>query len=262
MSNPKKWSKQQEKILQKWSEEAQAYAYMHDREYKRYSTMYRNISLPCIIIGTIAGTANFSQNSFPVEYRQYVSLATGTMNLFCSLLTTTAQFLKINENMQANKESSISFSKFSRNIRVELSLPIAERSSSAREFINNCRKEMETMYENAPDISAKIAKRFGSRFKKKQFHMPSIIDLEKVDIYEDVEEAERVAQHEESKIKDAAKKMVEDRESEMVQLKDVSSGINDMLSSFRMAVDTDEKKRISKGAGKLDDIDEVADELV
>lgn len=257
------WSKQQEKILQRWSEESQAYAYMHDREFKRYSKMYRNISLPCIIIGTIAGTANFSQGAFPAQYREYVSLVTGGMNLFCSLLTTTAQFLKIPENMQAHKESSISFSKFSRNIRVELSLPIAERSVHAREFINECRKEMEQMYERAPDISLKIVRLFGSRFKKKEFHMPSIIDLEAVDIYEDIDEVQNTEKKKQIEVEEAAKKLVEDRESDMVQLKDVSSGITDMLSSFRLAAESTEQKRISKGAGKQeDDLDAVADELV
>ena len=61
-----KWVKQQELILKKWSEEAAAFRFMHDRSYKRFARLHMNFSLPVIILSTIAGTANFSTGSFPV----------------------------------------------------------------------------------------------------------------------------------------------------------------------------------------------------
>jgi hypothetical protein len=266
-----KWCKQQELILKRWSEEAQSYSYMHDRSYKHYAKLHMHFSLPVIILSTISGTANFATNSFPVAYRGYVSLATGSINLIAGIITTIAQFMKIPEMLESHRASSTDFAKFSRNIRVELSLPVQERTMSGREFINQCRLEMEQLYEKAPDINLKLVKAFGYKFKNKEFHMPAIIDLQSVDIFEDEEEQLRLAttqqqllEAEQKKIEDAAKKIVEEKKENDINLTDVNHGISDMLSSFRMAVNNDEASRaITKGAGKKEeDLDSVADEIV
>lgn len=263
-----KWCKQQELILKRWSEEAQSYSYMHDRSYKRYARLHMNFSLPVIILSTISGTANFATNSFPVAYRGYVSLATGSINLCAGIITTIAQFMKIPEMLESHRASSTDFAKFSRNIRVELSLPVQERTMCGREFINQCRMEMEQLYEKAPDINLKLVRQFGSKFRNKEFHMPAIIDLQSVDIFEDQEEQGRIhtseqqlLEAEQKKINDAAKKMVEEKEQTNIKLADVNHGISDMLSSFRMAVNSDEQVRINKGEGKTD-LDSLADEYV
>ena len=59
------WCKQQEIILKKWSEEAMAYRYMHDRSYKHFAKLHMNFSLPVIIISTIAGTPTSRQAPSP-----------------------------------------------------------------------------------------------------------------------------------------------------------------------------------------------------
>ena len=57
---------------------------------------------------------------------------------------------------------------------------------------------------------------------------------------------------------------LEQNTKDEIQLTDVNSGISDMLSSFRLAVGEDNRKKISKGAGKKieDDLDAIADEVV
>ena len=231
------WVKQQELILKKFSEECQSLAYMHDRSYKAFSRLHMNFSLPVIILSTISGTANFATNSFPAAYREYVSLATGTINLVAGIITTIAQFLKIPEMLESHRASSNDFSKLSRNIRVELSLPIQERSMSGREFVNQCRNEMENLFERAPDLSLKLIKAFGSKYKDKDFHMPSIIDLTSVEIYEDMHEANRLAEEEKQKIEDAAKKMVEDSKKTEVHASNVTAHLSDFMSNLRHATE-------------------------
>ena len=206
-----KWCKQQELILKRWSEEAQSYSYMHDRSYKRYARLHMNFSLPVIILSTISGTANFATNSFPEAYRGYVSLATGSINLCAGIITTIAQFMKIPEMLESHRASSTDFAKFSRNIRVELSLPVQERTMCGREFINQCRMEMEQLYEKAPDINLKLVRQFGSKFRNKEFHMPAIIDLQSVDIFEDQEEQGRI-HISEQQLLEAQQKKINDAE--------------------------------------------------
>jgi hypothetical protein len=231
------WCKQQEIILKKWSEEAMAYRYMHDRSYKHFARLHMNFSLPVIIISTVAGTANFATGSFPAEYREWVSIATGGLGLMASMITTIAQFLKIPEMLETHRASSTDFAKFSRNIRVELSLPVRERSTGGREFINQSRLEMEQLMEKAPDISLSLVRAFGSRFKKKEFHMPDIIDLTSVEIYDDIDEANRLAHDAEKKVQVAARRMLEEKERAQVSVSNVSESLSSFMTSLSGAVE-------------------------
>lgn len=234
-----KWVKQQELILKKWSEEAAAFRFMHDRSYKRFARLHMNFSLPVIILSTIAGTANFSTGSFPAEYREYVSLATGGINLIAGMITTIAQFMKIPEMLEAHRASSNDFAKFSRNIRVELSLPIRERTCTGREFLEKCRGEMEVLMERAPDISLSLVKSFGNKFKKKELHMPDIIDLTTVDIFEDVEELNRMKVTKEREIEMAANKLLKEKEKTQVHMGHVTSSLSSFMSNLTESVKQD-----------------------
>ena len=178
------WHPQQEIILARWSEEAASYRYMHDRAYKNFQSKNMWFSLPVIILSTIAGTANFSQGSVPVDYREYMALGTGFINLMAGLITTVSQFLKVGENLEGHRAASIDFGKLSRNIAVELSLPTNERSATGRNFLGKCRIEMERLMEKSPDISLTLIKKFGKKFNNSKFHKPNILEINSVEIFE------------------------------------------------------------------------------
>ena len=226
------WHPQQELILKKWSEEAMAYRYMHDRSYKHFASLHMYFSLPVIIISTIAGTANFATGSFPESMQQYVSLATGGLGLIASMITTVGQFMKIPEMLEQHRASSTDFAKLSRNIRIELALPIRERTCSGREFIHQCRTDMENLMERSPDIGLWLVKRFGNQFKKKEMHMPDIIDLSRVEIYEDVDEAQRLAEHSEKQIEMAAERLLREKEDTKVRVSHISDNLSNFMTGF------------------------------
>ena len=238
MSNhsQKTWHPQQELILKKWSEEASAYRFMHDRSYKKFASLHMYFSLPVIIISTIAGTANFATGSFPESLRAYVSLATGGLGLIASMITTVGQFMKIPEMLEQHRASSTDFAKFSRNIRIELALPIKERTMTGREFIQKCRAEMENLMERSPDISLSLVKQFGSRFKKKELHMPDIIDLSTVEIYEDAEEIERLQKHSNKQIELAAQRLIKQKEDTQVRVSHISDHLSNFMTDFTNSV--------------------------
>ena len=129
------WHGQQENILKKWSEIGSSYRFMHDRAFLYYEKQNFRFALPVIVISTITGTANFAQASFPESWQSYVPLFAGFLNLSAGLITTVAQFLRVSELLEGHRAASIAYSKFSRNISVELSLPVDERSCGGREFI-------------------------------------------------------------------------------------------------------------------------------
>ena len=96
-------------------------------------------ALPVIILSTITGTANFAQSSFPDSVKPYAPSFIGTLNLVAGLITTVAQFLRVSELLESHRVASLAFGKLSRNIAVELSLPIKERTASGTTFLSACR---------------------------------------------------------------------------------------------------------------------------
>lgn len=184
---PKQWHRQQEHILKKWSEIGSSYRFMHDRAYIKFQSRNLKFALPVIVISTITGTANFAQPSFPEEWQTYVPLVIGFFNLLAGLITTISQFLRVSELLEGHRAATIAYSKLSRNISVELSLPREERNNDGAEFVNNCRTELDRLIEQSPNIPMDILKNFGKKFNKKEINKPDILDITPVDIFIDEE---------------------------------------------------------------------------
>ncbi len=177
------WHTQQEIILKQWSEIGSSYRYLHDRSFIQFNNQNMGFAIPVIIISTVTGTANFAQSSFPASSQPYVPAIIGFFNLLAGLLTTIAQFLRVSELLEGHRASSLAYSKFSRNIAVELSLPINQRSMSGLEFITKCRTELDRLIEQSPNIPEPIVKKFGKRFENHKFIKPDILDIRPVEIY-------------------------------------------------------------------------------
>ncbi len=185
------WHPQQEKILKEWSEIGSSYRYLHDKAFQQYSAQNLRFALPVIIISTITGTANFAQGTFPPAWQSYVPLGIGTLNLAAGLITTIAQFLRVSELLEGHRAASISYSKFSRDISVELSLPVKERQGNGRDFVIKCRNELDRLIEQSPNIPQKIVGNFSKRFLKSAFVKPDILDIRAVEIYVPNEEEQQ-----------------------------------------------------------------------
>lgn len=186
------WHNQQELILKQWSEIGSSYRYLHDRSFLKFNSQNMGFAIPVIVISTVTGTANFAQGSFPVSAQPYVPAIIGFFNLLAGLLTTIAQFLRVSELLEGHRAASIAYSKFSRNIAVELSLPVSQRSMSGLDFINNCRTELDRLIEQSPNIPEPIVKKFGKRFENHEFIKPDILDIRSVEIYIQDEAQERL----------------------------------------------------------------------
>ena len=186
------WHNQQELILKQWSEIGASYRYLHDRSFLKFNSQNMGFAIPVIVISTVTGTANFAQGSFPASAQPYVPAIIGFFNLLAGLLTTIAQFLRVSELLEGHRAASIAYSKFSRNIAVELSLPVSQRSMSGLDFINNCRTELDRLIEQSPNIPEPIVKKFGKRFENHEFIKPDILDIRSVEIYIQDEAQERL----------------------------------------------------------------------
>ena len=230
------WHEQQELILKRWSEIGSSYRYLHDKSFKKFNKQNMWFALPVIVISTITGTANFAQGSFPSAWQEYVPLVIGFFNLSAGLITTVSQFLRVSELLEGHRAASLAYSKFARNLSVELSLPVKERTSDGSIFVTNCRVELDRLIEQSPDIPEDIIASFIRRFPESEtdasgnvandFFRPEILDIRPIKIYRDME-AERKRIQEESRLKvikdmeeDAKRleKVVKEREAERFQI--------------------------------------------
>lgn len=184
------WHPQQQIILKKWGEIGSSYRYLHDKAFMYYSKQNFRFALPVIILSTITGTANFAQKSFPASTQDYVPLFIGFLNLTAGLITTVAQFLRVSELLEGHRSASLAYSKFSRNIAVELSLPVKQRTMDGSTFIKNCRQEIDRLIEQSPNIPQNILHDFGKKFADEDFVKPEILELRGVEIYIDNEDEE------------------------------------------------------------------------
>lgn len=158
------WSDENENILVEWSDVAQCYKWLNARAHAKFSYMHAWFTIPAITLSTISGTASFAQTSLPANIQTFAPAVIGTLNIFIGILTTVQQYLKISELNESHRVSSISWDKFARNIRIELSKAPHERMD-AGPFIKICRQEFDRLMETSPMITSDIVREFNEKFK-------------------------------------------------------------------------------------------------
>jgi len=170
------WKTEHEKMLIEWADKAMCYRWLHSKSNQRYGVLNTWFTIPVIIMSTLTGTANFAQDKFPENTRVYAQMGIGAINIFAGILTTIAQFLKISELNEAHRVSAISWDKFYRNIKVELSKSRKERLH-VNQMLKMCKEEFDRLMETSPDINENIIKQFKKTFSsKKETNLKSIKD--------------------------------------------------------------------------------------
>jgi hypothetical protein len=179
-----KWTKEQEELLAEWSEKATCYRWLHSRSEKLYRARNYTFTIPVIILSTLTGTANFAMDSFvPEENKQVAMAAVGSVNIFAGILSTLQNFLRYAELMEAHRQSEVLWSKFSRNIAIELTLE-PKRRKNADDFLKTCRQEYDQLIESSPTIDDPIINQFKKNFKNATLKKPDICNgLDECKIY-------------------------------------------------------------------------------
>ena len=157
------WTPEHENILVEWADKATCFRWLHAKAHSQYSRANALFTIPVIIMSTLTGTANFAQDKFPSSIKQYVSMGIGAVNSFAGILTTIQQFLKIGELNEAHRASSISWGKFYRNIKVELTKAPVERIP-VLQMLKTSKEEFDRLMETSPAISEKVVKKFNKTF--------------------------------------------------------------------------------------------------
>ena len=159
------WKPEHEKILSEWADKAMCYRWMHFKSYLIYHRKSYLYTIPVIIISTLTGTANFAASKFNWEY---TSSVIGAFNIIAGIVTTIQQFLKINELNESHRIASLTWDKFYRNIKVELSKHIDDRIS-AYQMLKIYKEEYDRLMETCPIITKDVIIQFTKQFKNAEF---------------------------------------------------------------------------------------------
>lgn len=153
------WENHHETIFVDWADKAACYKWMHNKSYIKYSSKRNMYTIPVIIMSTLTGTANFALERIPAEYQDTASVVIGSINILAGIITTVAQFLKLNELTESHRTASIAWDKFHRSIRIEL-IKSPEERPDINYFIKTARDEYDRLMETCPQIDKDIVELF------------------------------------------------------------------------------------------------------
>jgi hypothetical protein len=167
---------------------------MHYQSFLKYRKSNMRFTLPVIVLSTLTGTANFAQEQFPPNLKPYVAPTIGGMNLIAGLIATIAQFLKVSELMESHRVAAMTYGKFSRTIRLELALPLSERTKDGSFMIEDCRAEYDRLIEQSPPIPSDILSAFEKEFPyDNKFYKPEIMHIQPIKLYSAIKENQLVS---------------------------------------------------------------------
>lgn len=164
-SNNVIWTVEHEHILAEWADKAMCYRWLHAKSNSLYSNLNALYTIPCIIISTLAGTANFAQTRVPEEYQGLFTMVVGGINILGGIISTIQQFLKITQLNEAHRVSSISWDKFYRNVKIELTKHPNERIHVSH-MLKMSKEEFDRLMETSPVIPDKIIIKFKRSFQQ------------------------------------------------------------------------------------------------
>jgi len=100
------------------------------------------------------------------------------LNLIAGIIATIMQFLKINELMESHRSASQLYGKLSRKIRLELNLPLVNRTADGAEIVHDAQQEMDRLIEQSPPLPKKILVAFDKEFPDDNiFTKPEILHV-------------------------------------------------------------------------------------
>jgi hypothetical protein len=237
------WKDEHEKILVEWADKAMCYRWLHSKAHQRYSVFNMWFTIPVIIMSTLTGTANFAQDKFPDDKKDLVQVIIGSVNILAGIITTIAQFLKIGELNESHRVSSISWDKFYRNIKVELSKSRDERMNVIH-MLKICKEEFDRLMETSPAINDHVINLFTKTFsstksdiiknsKDKKYELFSLIS--KPEICDELISTNTVifkqnTEEDEDKIKE--NQMIEMAKKNKIEIDKFETEVKDFINQF------------------------------
>jgi len=176
MEHEHHWCPKQEQLLVRWAEKAAGYRWLHNHARLHFKRVNDWLSYPSIIISSITGVGGFAvlnpsgNDTVPDSTRTKIMLvqyAFAFLNVVGGILTSISKFSQSSQLAEAHSVMCVQYSKFYRNIDMELSLDPQHRGDVV-EFVKTCRQEYDRLLDDAPDIPSNAIIAFNIDFPDKE----------------------------------------------------------------------------------------------
>jgi hypothetical protein len=166
------WCEKQEKLLKSWAERAAGYRWLHNHARLYYKKQNDWLAYPSIVIASITGVGGFAvlnpsgNESVSMETKNKIMIVQymfAFLNVLAGILTSISKFSQSSTLADAHSLMCVQYSKYYRNIDMELSLDEGDRTCVI-EFVKKCREEYDRLLDDAPDIPAISIQAFNIEF--------------------------------------------------------------------------------------------------
>jgi hypothetical protein len=156
------WNSQLERILSDEGERALCFTWLHSKSEKWYSKLSTYITLPVIILSTIAGAGSIGSESL-FNGSNTANVLIGTISLTVATLNTVSSYFAWTKRAESHRIASISYNKVYRFILIELALPRSERIT-AKDMLKVIREQCDRLQETSPQIPDNVIIEFKAKF--------------------------------------------------------------------------------------------------
>jgi hypothetical protein len=157
-----RWNSQLERVISDEGERSLCFSWLHSNSEKRYSKLNTYISLPVIVMSTIAGSASIGSQSL-FKDPQIAGVGIGLVSLTVATLNTVSSYFSWAKRAEAHRIAAITYQKVYRFILIELALPRHERMA-ARDMLKVVRDQCDRLNETSPQIPDVVIKMFKDKF--------------------------------------------------------------------------------------------------
>lgn len=161
-SNTVSWNSQLERILSDEGERSLCYTWLHSKSEKYYSRLSTYITLPVIVMSTIAGAGSIGSESL-FNGAQAANVVIGTISLTVATLNTVSSYFGWTKRSESHRIAASIYAKVHRFIQIELALPRSERIT-AKDMLKVVREQCERLQETSPQIPDTIIEEFKKTF--------------------------------------------------------------------------------------------------
>lgn len=176
MDENNNWTEKNEKLLMKWAEKAAGYRWLHNMARINFKKTHDYLSYPTIVLSSITGVGGFavlnpsgSENTSESSKQNILMIQYlfAFMNVIGGIITSISKFNNSLQLSEAHSSMCIQYSKFYRNIDMELSLEKTNRVNAIK-FVAKCRQEYDRLLSEAPDIPYNCILAFNKDFPDKE----------------------------------------------------------------------------------------------
>jgi len=156
------WNSQIEGILSQEGERSLCYSWLHAKSENFYSKLNTYLSLPVIMLSTIAGAGSIGTQSL-FNGSTTANIVIGCISLSVATLNTIGSYFSWSKRSESHRIAATTYKKIYRFILIELALPRHERII-AKDMLKIVREQCDRLQETSPQIPDGVISEFKIKF--------------------------------------------------------------------------------------------------